>query len=500
PGGSVDVYAHLGAVGVHRVPVGGDGRARAHQLVPRHAGPLRRHLDHRDAALDGADQAAEVAADAVLLPYARLRALAVGPDAGLEAGAVTGQRGRVDAHAVDREVYALVRALVAGDVAEVALDALALVDARDGLERQVEVAEVGDAVRRRPHDLRDALDALRVEPVRETVDEVLDDPEAVVHHGRADLHRRGAEQQELGRVAPGLDPAHAGDRHAGGPHLGVDGHLREHVQRDRLHRRAGVAAVAALAADVRTQLERVEVDADDRVDRVYERQAVGPPGDRGARRLGDVGDVRRQLDDHGDLRDVGDPARDQRAVLGDLPQRGAHAALRHAVRTAVVQLDRVGAGVLDLEDDVAPRLRGRRDHRRHDDGAVRPEALDLGDLPQVHLERPVGDQLDVVDREELLAAHLERAVAVADVQDGVADRLPDGAAPAVLEGLVDLVGGVRGRRRGQPEGVRRPHPREHRSQVSHIRLLPPPWRAAARGSAGPWAHRAAWREPRCRAA
>ena len=41
------------------------------------------------------------------------------------------------------------------------------------------------------------------------------------------------------------------------------------------------------------------------------------------------------------------PARDHLDVLGHLADRRAHAALAHAVRAAEVQLEAVGAGVLD---------------------------------------------------------------------------------------------------------------------------------------------------------
>src|SRR5690606_19844260 len=100
-----------------------------------------------------------------------------------------------------------------------------------------------------------------------------------------------------------------------------------------------------------------------------------------------------------------------------------------------------------------PGLRVGRDHGRDHDGAVRPQLLHLGDLLEVDLYGPVRDELDVVDGDEAVAAELECPIAVADVEDGVADGLPDGATPAVLESLVDLVRGVRGRRGRKPERV-----------------------------------------------
>ncbi len=50
------------------------------------------------------------------------------------------------------------------------------------------------------------------------------------------------------------------DRHVD---FGVARELGDHVQRDRLDRRAAVAAVRGLAADVGCGIKRVEIDADD---------------------------------------------------------------------------------------------------------------------------------------------------------------------------------------------------------------------------------------------
>src|SRR5690606_13572034 len=89
----------------------------------------------------------------------------------------------------------------------------------------------------------------------------------------------------------------------------------------------------------------------------------------------------------------------------------------------------------------------------------------------VQFDRPVGDQLDVVYRHQPVAGVLEGAVTVRYVEDGVADGLPDRATPAVLERLVDLVGGVGWRRRGQPERVGALDAREVDAEVSHGPLL-----------------------------
>ena len=70
---------------------------------------------------------------------------------------------------------------------------------------------------------------------------------------------------------------------------------------------------------------------------------------------------------------------------------------RHAVRAAEIQLDAVAAGVFHPRQDALPAFLGARHHQADHHRAVRPVALDLLDLVQVDLQRPVGDQLDVVE-------------------------------------------------------------------------------------------------------
>ena len=86
--------------------------------------------------------------------------------------------------------------------------------------------------------------ALLVHPIAQAVDHVFDDAEAVVHGRRADLHGAAAQQNELRRIAPAGDAADAGDRQR---RFRIAADLLHHVQRDRLHRGAAVAAVRRLA-------------------------------------------------------------------------------------------------------------------------------------------------------------------------------------------------------------------------------------------------------------
>ena len=86
---------------------------------------------------------------------------------------------------------------------------------------------------------------------------------------------------------------------------------------------------------------------DDRVDGVDQRHRIGAALLGGAGGIADVGDVGRELDDHRHAGVLLAPARDHLDIFRHLADGGAHAALAHAVRAAEIQLDPIGAGLLD---------------------------------------------------------------------------------------------------------------------------------------------------------
>jgi hypothetical protein len=91
----------------------------------------------------------------------------------------------------------------------------------------------------------------------------------------------------------------------------------------------------------------------------------------------------------------------------------------------------------------------------NDDCAVRPVALHLLDFPKVGLQRPVGDELDIVETDDPVVVVVERAVARGDVDDGriFPQRFPHHPAPTGLERSHDVIFLVRGRRGGKPERI-----------------------------------------------
>src|SRR5260370_30382303 len=109
-------------------------------------------------------------------------------------------------------------------------------------------------------------------------------------------------------------------------------YLLDHIQRDWLYRRTAVATMRTLAVDVRTWLERVEIDTRNRVNGIDGRKRIGASTLGGPGRYANVGDVRSQLDDDRSPRLLLHPRRNLLALLGHLPDSGPHAALPHAIR------------------------------------------------------------------------------------------------------------------------------------------------------------------------
>ena len=120
--------------------------------------------------------------------------------------------------------------------------------------------------------------------------------------------------------------------------------------------------------------------------------------------------------------------------------------------------------------EIVPVL-ARVDHERGDDGVIRPTLFHFRDLAEVGLGRAVADQLDVVQADHAHVAVVDRGVARGDIEDRVADRFPDDAAPAGFEGAMGLVSGVAGRPGGDPERVRGLIPARLVERSAIVRLL-----------------------------
>ena len=289
-----------------------------------------------DAILDRTDIEAKPAADAIL--FADNNAGTRVDRLGFPAGADVVRAGRDDVPLGIDEIDTLVRGVVAGDVTEVTANAFLLVDARDGLKGKIEILEIGDARKAKANHIGDCREAFFVHPVGETVAEVFDDAKAIVHDGGADLKAAGAEEKEFGGVAPSGDTTHAGDGESRAMDDRIAAESGEHVEGDGLDGGTGITAVAAASADIGGNFERFQVDADDGVERVDQGDGAGSGCKGGARGDDNVGDVGRELDDDGNFGDFHDPAGDMLALLGDLANRAAHAALAHDEGTSKFEI------------------------------------------------------------------------------------------------------------------------------------------------------------------
>ena len=313
--------------------------------------------------------------------------------------------------------------------------------------------------------------ASRIHPLLKPLYKLFDDLETIGHRSSADLHIAGPKRDEFGRVAPCGHTANARDRNVGCFRIARDG--CHHVQRNRLDRRTTISAMRSFAVDGRLRGHLIKINRYNRADGVDQRHGIGTAGLGGTRRIAHIRDVRRQFHDHRHTGVRLGPAGDHLDIFGNLADSGTHAALGHAVRTAEIQLHPVAFGVFHLAQDILPAWLFTRHHQAGDKCPVRPCTLHRLDFLKVYIQRPVSDQLDVVQSEQAPVSTPDRAVAwPADIDDMRIESkcLPNNTAPSGLEGADDVIFLVGRRRRSQPEGIGGFDAYEVVSQVSHCVL------------------------------
>src|SRR5262249_43100285 len=266
-------------------------------------------LDHGDAIVHWTYPGAKIAAYAVLIAYHRPQAL-------------VGFTGEFQILEIDT----LVGRIITGDKAQVALDALAVIDLRNSLEAQIKVSKGRDAGDGFADQLIYRFVAFVVHPVGQAVDHVFHNAEAPVHCRGAHLNRGCSQQNELERVLPCFDPTHSGYGNARFLHFLVAGDRAQQVESNRLDCRPGVTAVAAFSTHIRLDFKRVEIDADDTVDSVDQRYGRCPALDGSAGRMDDICDIGSQLDDDRLCSNIHHPLGDHARIFGHLTHCRAHAA------------------------------------------------------------------------------------------------------------------------------------------------------------------------------
>src|ERR1700733_9921738 len=109
---------------------------------------------------------------------------------------------------------ALVRAIPAGDVAEIATNALLGMDARHDAVIQIQVLPLRDPRQGEAAEAVEVGETLLIHPIREAVGHVLHNAVTIVHGGGTHLQGATPEQNELGSFPPTRDAADAGDRNS----------------------------------------------------------------------------------------------------------------------------------------------------------------------------------------------------------------------------------------------------------------------------------------------
>src|SRR5437899_1633459 len=131
---------------------------------------------------------------------------------------------------------------------------------------------------------------------------------------------------------------------------------RNHMQSYGLYRWSAIAAMTPVATDVWARSIGVEIDSNQAVKGIDQRNRISAPLFSGPSHVSDVGHIGRELHDHWNRRDFLHPGRDHGRVLRHLPDRSAHSPLRHAVRASEVKLQQIGPGILRAAHNVVPCL------------------------------------------------------------------------------------------------------------------------------------------------
>jgi hypothetical protein len=100
----------------------------------------------------------------------------------------------------------------------------------------------------------------------------------------------------------------------------------------------------------------------------------------------------------------------------------------------------IGPGIFGAGNDFFP-LFLRFDHQRRNDGVIRIAAFYFANLPQIHFERPVRNELDIVQAHQARIAVINAAKTTRYVHDWIAECFPHGATPTRVECAHDLDSG-----------------------------------------------------------
>lgn len=125
-----------------------------------------------------------------------------------------------------------------------------------------------------------------------------------------------------------------------------------------------------------------------------------------------------------------------------------------------IQLQTVNADRLHFLHNFVPGFTIRFHHQGNDQRMLRKFLFRLVDFLQIHFQRPVGDQFDIVEPRHPLAIEMQGGKPRRRIDNRISERFPDRPAPSRFKSSLHLIPRV-GRRRGcQPKRIGRPDARQ----------------------------------------
>src|SRR5947208_3258566 len=93
-------------------------------------------------------------------------------------------------------------------------------------------------------------------------------------------------------------------------------------------------------------------------------------------------------------------------------------------------------------------------HERRNYRMIRPVFFYLRNLAEIGFRRAITNKLDVIEARHARRPQVERRIPRRDIDDRIADGLPNNSTPSGLESAMALVTGVRWRTRRDPKRIR----------------------------------------------
>lgn len=330
------------------------------------------------------------------------------------------------------ELDGLMSAVVAGGVAAATAYALSVVETREENRVALEPVMRHDGAYGSAYDRPEAAEMLDLQIIAYTLQQVLYDTVAVLHHGRGDLHASCSERDEFESVDPVLDASHSADVHP--TELFAVRHIGNEAESDRLDRLTGISSHYGVAVHVGFGGEGVDVNAGDAVYGVYGSDAVRASAPGRHRHRDHIGDVRSHLREH----------RQSRAPAhggSELLYEGLVLTDRHSERvgfhigTGEVAFYHIGSRQFAFVREGGPLLFVLAHYRGYDD-LFREIPLQTAEDFHILLDAVVGQLLYVLEAAEGVRMVRDRGETrrCLVLREG-ADGFERGSGPAGLEGL-----------------------------------------------------------------